>query len=213
MRRITIELLILVFLATTVHAQDAATVDVPVFKPGDSWTYQSHSQYHRNRTGKFKLTVTAVSEAGYKTSRTVLEGHMKSGNEHCTQQMNPTQQNGRKKRPFIPFFDFPLTPGKRWQGSWKYTKMKTKGKDRHFNATMKSHIEGWETVKTPAGEFRALKITYEAVHANEKRHSKVTKGIRWYCPEVRQIVRIEFKDKGGEAREEVRELIAYQPAP
>ncbi len=213
MRRTMIGWGLLFFTVAIAHAQEGPPVDPPEFKPGDSWTYQRESKYDRKRTGKFKMTVTAVTETGYTMSKTVLEGDMNAGDTAYTRQLNPVYDNGRKKTPFVPHFNFPMTPGKAWQGTWTYKKLKTHKQNKEFKATMKSRVEGWETIQTPAGEFRALKISFTATHRNQKGRGKDTEGVRWYSPEVGQVVRVVLKDKGGAAREEVKELIAYQPAP
>jgi hypothetical protein len=80
---------------------------------------------------------------------------------------------------------------------------------------MKSRVEGWETVTTPAGEFKALKIVFESkLNDQHSGRGKATTGIRWCSPEVRQIIRSEIKDEGGKkSRDEVTELVSFNPAP
>ena len=78
---------------------------------------------------------------------------------------------------------------------------------------MESRVEGWENIKTPAGEFKTLKITFKMKQRNQFGHGNDTKGTRWYCPAIRHIVRSELKEKGSNSREEVLELVSYKLAP
>ena len=216
MRHIVIGLLIGlgVVLSGYVQAEDSA--DLPSFKTGESWTYARVDKNDQSHTGKFVITVTSVSDNGYATATKVLEGAADDEVGEYTQEMNAIKNEDRKFTPFVPYFSFPLTPGKTWEGSWKFTARGGKKNNMlNFDGIMKSRVEGWETITTPAGEFKALKIVFKSKLTDQ--HSgrgKATTGIRWYSPEVRHIVRSEIKDEGGKkSRDEVTELVSFNPAP
>lgn len=207
-----IGLLICFGIASTAIAQSPETAEMPSFKSGDSWTYTRSSKYSRKRTGKEVITITSVSDTGYETSVKVLEGDADGYEGKNTNEMNAIiGRGGRKFDPYVPYFSFPMMPGKTWEGSWKYTKIKRR--TFYFKGTMKSRVEGWENIKTPAGEFKTLKITFKAKIINQFGRGPETTGTRWYCPAIRHIVRSEIKDKGGMMREEVKELVSYKLAP
>ncbi|MCB2147512.1 MAG: hypothetical protein KQI81_13635 [Deltaproteobacteria bacterium] len=213
MRYLLIGLVVGLFAVTPRPLQAQDTAELPTFKVGDNWTYQRTNKFNRTRTGKFVVTVTSVSGSGFATSTKVIEGAAKDEVGEYTTEMNALKDNDRKFTPYVPYFSFPLAPGKAWEGSWKYSVWGKKNKMETFNATMKSRVEGWEIVTTPAGEFNALKIVFEATHANpHSGRGKETKGTRWYCPEVRRIVRNEVSDEGGNGKGEVTELVSFSPA-
>ena len=214
MRYLLIGLLVGLFALTPGPLQAQDTAELPTFKVGDNWTYQRTSEFDRTRAGKFVVTVTSVSDSGFATATKVIEGTDEDEVGEYTTEMNTIKDNDRKFTPHVPYFSFPLAPGKAWEGSWKYSVKGKKKRMETVNATMKSRVEGWETVTTPAGEFNALKIVFEATHT--KSHSgrgKETKGTRWYCPEVRRIVRSEVSNEDGKSKNEVTELVSFSPAP
>jgi len=193
------------------YARSENKVELPKIYPGDSWTYSRKSKYDITRTSIFVVTVSSFTATGFKTFKKVIEGSDKSCKNEFTNELNPIKKGRTSLKPYIPKFSFPLTPGKTWEGKWKYT-VRPGPKTLNFNATMKSRVEGWETIKTQAGEFSALKITFEADHINQYGRGAYTKGSQWYSPKVRNIVRSEIIDKGGRVRHEVTELIDYNPA-
>ncbi len=214
MRYLLIGLLVGLVAAAPGPSQAQDTAALPTFKVGDNWTYQRTSKFDRTRTGKFVVTVTSVSDSGFATATKVIEGAFEDEVGEYTTEMNAIKDNDRKFTPHVPYFSFPLAPGKAWEGSYKYSVMGKKNKMETVNATMKSRVEGWDTVTTPAGEFNALKIVFEATHKNS--HSgrgKEIKGTRWYSPEVRRIVRNEVSGEGGKSKGEVTELVSFSPAP
>ena len=213
MRYLLIGVLVGLFAVTpgTLQAQD--TAQLPTFKVGDNWTYQRTNEYDIARTGKFVVTVTSVSDSGFATATKVIEGAVEDEVGEYTAEMNAIKENDRKFTPHVPYFSFPLSPGKAWEGSYKFSVMGKKNKMQTVDATMKSRVEGWETVTTPAGEFKALKIVFEVAHTqSHSGRGKERKGTRWYCPDVRRIVRNEISGEGGKSKGEVTELVSFSPA-
>lgn len=214
MRHLLIGLLVGLFALTPGPLQAQDTAELPTFKVGDNWTYQRTSEFDRTRTCKFVLTVTSVSDSGFATATKVLEGAAKDEVGEYTAEMNAIKENDRKFEPHVPYFSFPLAPGQAWEGSWKFSIRDNRNKMQTVNASMKSRVEGWETVTTPAGEFKALKIVFEALHkAARSGRANETKGTHWYCPEVRRVVRSELKTEGVKSKNEVTELVSFSPAP
>jgi hypothetical protein len=176
-------------------AQSGEQVGAPSFKPGDSWTYVRTDKFDRSWNAKYMVTIEWVSESSHETSR----------GDQYTREMNPMVLGDQKYEPYIPTFSFPLTPGKKWEGTYSYL-----SGGRQWNVTRASRVEGWETVKTAAGEFKALKITYsEQRRAGRARND--FHGTSWYSPEVRRVVLSEFK-ASTPPRDQRVELVSFKPA-
>ena len=175
--------------------QSGEKVEAPSFKPGDSWTYVRSDTMDRSRNAKYVVTIEWVSDSGHETSR----------GDQFTSEMNSIVLGDQKYEPYIPAFSFPLTPGKKWEGTYSFL-----DSGRQWNVTRASRVEGWETVKTAAGEFKALKITYlEQRRAGRARND--FHGTSWYSPDVRRVVLSEFK-ASTPPRDQRVELVSFKPA-
>jgi hypothetical protein len=116
---------------------------------------------------------------------------------------------GLKFEPLVRLYDFPLSAGKQWES--KYTWWSPTA-NVQLSGTRRTTVGGWETVKTPAGEFKALKISAETQIMGSRGFGSSTQTTLWYVPDVRRAVRIETKGFGGAARDEVVELVSYKLA-
>ena len=186
-------------------AQSGEKVEAPSFKPGDSWTYVRSDTMDRSRNAKYVVTIEWVSDSSHETSRQALEGTVGGSANQYTREMNPIVLEDQKYEPHIPVFSFPLTPGKKWEGTYSFW-----SGGRQWNVTRASRVEGWETVKTAAGEFKALKITY----LEQRRAGRAANdfhGTSWYSPEVRRVVVSEFK-AFTPPRDQRVELVSFKPA-
>jgi len=82
-------------------------------------------------------------------------------------------------------------------------------------------VTGWETVKVPAGEFRALKIERVMLLGDYDHYRSQTRLTEheWYVPEIRGAVKLqsweEFRETGDshylQGERQVYELLSYQP--
>jgi hypothetical protein len=78
--------------------------------------------------------------------------------------------------PPLPWFSWPLQPGRRW--SYRGTYEDRNGKEHHSDSFA---VIGEETVDVPAGRFRALKIVREG--------SSMSGDQYWYSPDVRFYIK------------------------
>jgi hypothetical protein len=198
-----------VVVASLAWAQVGESVDAPSFKPGDSWTYVRTDKLDRSRNAKYSLTVKSVSDSGHVTSRELLEGSVSASDDEYTREMNPIVFEGQKFDPYVQVFSFPLAPGKQWEGKYSFW---SSAVNLQFNGSRANRVEGWETVRTPAGEFKALKITFAGHARNQYGRGSEFQGTWWYSPEVRRFVRAETKAFGGAPRDELIELVSFKPA-
>jgi hypothetical protein len=200
---------VLLTASIAVTAQTPDTVGAPAVKQGDSWTYSRADKMDRTRAAKYTTTVKSVSPAEYETSIEVLEGSMAAREDRYTIDGNPIVFEGQKFEPFIPVFSFPLSIGKEWQGKFSW---RSATANVPISGTRRVKVIGWETVKTQAGEFKALKISSESQFIGRGGYGSSNQVTQWYAPEVRRIVRAETKGFGGAARDEVVELVSYKLA-
>ena len=186
-------------------AQSGEKVEAPSFKPGDSWTYVRTDTMDPRRNAKYAVTIEWVSESGHETSRQALKGAASGKIDQFTREMNPIALEDEKYEPYVPVFSFPLTPGKKWEGTYSFWRG-----GRQWNVTRTNRVEGWEMVKTAAGEFKALKITY----LEQRRAGRAANdfhGTSWYSPDVRRVVLSEFK-ASTPPRDQRVELVSFKPA-
>jgi hypothetical protein len=198
----------LVMSSLAVSAQTTDTVSAPPVKEGDSWTFVRSDKMDRTRAAKYITTVKSVSADGYVTSIDPNEGSMTAREDRYTKDGNPIEFEGFKFQPFIVIYDFPLLAGKQWES--KYTWSNPAG--ALLTGTRRAKVVGWETVKTPAGEFKAMKITAETQIMGRGGFGSSIQQTLWYVPEVRRPVRVESKGFGASARDEVIELLSYKLA-
>jgi hypothetical protein len=193
----------------TVNAQTAETVGAPSVKEGDSWTYVRSDKMDRTRAAKYTTTVKSVSADGYVTAVEPLEGSMTAREDRYNKDGNLVDFEGFKFQPFVGIYEFPLSAGKQWES--KYTWFSPTA-NAQLSGTRRNKVAGWETVKTPAGEFKALKITAETQIMGRSGFGSSTQATYWYAPDVRRLVRVETKGFGAAARDEVVELVSYKLA-
>ena len=202
-------ILALFALATAIPAwaQSGDQVEAPSYKPGDSWTYVRTDRFSATRNAKYVTTIKSVSDRGHETSRQALEGTIIGSGDEYTRELNPILFEDQRFEPYIANYRFPLAPGKRWEGTYTFTSY-----GALWETTRTNRVEGWEAVKTPAGEFKALKIVFEGSGRSRMGNlQNQFSGTTWYSPEVRRAVRTEFKSQRP-PRDERVELVSFKPA-
>ena len=94
-------------------------------------------------------------------------------------------------RPGLQLLPFPLLEGKTWSQSVRRTDASS-GAER--TVTVRGRVIGWETVKVPAGEFRALKVERVMRLGDHGTFRTETRRVEheWYVPELKSAARIEI---------------------
>lgn len=190
-------------------AQNTETVGAPGVKEGDTWTYSRFDKLDRTRAAKYTTTVKSVSTDGYVTSVEPTEGSMTAREDRYTKDGNLVMFEGFEFKPFVGLYEYPLSAGKQWES--KYTWWSPTA-NAQLSGTRRVKVVGWEAVKTPAGEFKALKISAETQIMGRGGMGSSVQSTLWYVPEVRRAVRLETKGFGAAARDEVIELVSYKLA-
>jgi hypothetical protein len=193
----------------------AQTVERPAIRLGDTYVIESlypDTPALNNTTAR---TVVAVDPGTITMTSTNMRS--KTGKAR-TLQFTP-EWNLRSSRnadgsgydytPQLPYFAFPLYPGKTWQQTSRETSVKTGAIREHtFTAT----VGDWEEVSVAAGTFHALKITTHTVLVDLTTGQQSTgTDISWYAPSVRRSVKsvITSQNFQGQQERQCIQLLQY----
>ena len=186
----------------------SGSTERPTLKPGSEWVYKIDNS-KRDRPGpasELKRVVKDVGASEYTIELTTPSG---SRTAAMSLDLNPFSEGmtaaGRASGA-LPYFAFPLTPGKTYDGSLTYP---SPFGNVAIKVDMNTRVLDWEEVSVPAGKFRALKI-----EANGKSVGGPINGTRkvtlWYAPEVANYVRMEFEMSYSPiSGKSVQELVSY----
>lgn len=168
----------------------------PTWEPNDAWTYAG-----RRAGGPYTITRKVLREG-------LFEGYpayeVEAGDAHYwfTKRLGYLARlNGDKVvRRAIPPEDFqwPLQVGKQWSSTFTWTDGGEP--ERRTITTGIWAVEGYEDVKTPAGTFKAFKISRREVQSGAWQEF-------WYSPVVKSWVKI--RAGGGPDGDFEEELSAY----
>ena len=186
-------------LAGCESAGESRTVQVserPRWTAGDSWTYRG-----KGREGAYTITRRVLREG-------IFEGHeayeVEAGDSRYwyTKQLGYLARvtDGRTVRRATPPEDWrwPLQVGKSWSATVTWTD--GPAQDQSFVLTSVWAVEAYEEVKTPAGTFKAFKVSRREIESGASQEF-------WYSPAVRGWVKVRGTDTAAGAYEE--ELTAY----
>ena len=194
-------------------AQPVEPLERPVLAQGDRWLYRVVDLWSERETVSREDSVVEVVLDGVRLRRSNLpskdtQSAVGSSFEFFTTvwpvPTTPTI-SGR-----FTGLDFPLTTGKRWVMEFS-TGSATNVRPERRAAT----VEGWETVKVPAGEFKAIRVVHEGtrmLNARDGVFGSPTYEVLWYAPEVKSYVRREYRNKdakGALANQFREELVEF----
>ena len=201
MRRSFWLLALLVVAAPHVYAQ---SIPAPTYIAGDTWTYNEINAYNglkratvvREITGSGTEThvVTRSDQSPVVDDARLAAGTLREGllNDRAPGTLNP----GLDLRPF------PLVEGQRWKQSvtradpgWKESRP----------VLLYGRVRGWETVRVPAGEFKAIKIEREMYLGDWDMFRGQTRRTEyeWYVPELKMPVKLQVWEEYHENRNTV----------
>jgi len=196
--------------------------DAPSLAAGDTWSYRETNVYNGLPRGTWTRTVTAASpgdirvelrgDGGATSEPLVLAapGRLAAG------ALSPRARG--KLEPALQLLPFPLEEGQRWRQLVTRSDLVT---HQRREVQVLGKVTGWETVKVPAGEFRALKIERVMLLGDYETYRSQTRLTEheWYVPELRGAVKLqsweEFRETGDhrylQGERQVYELLSYQP--
>lgn len=209
------------FLAAAVPA--AAQVAAPALRTGDTWTYQGINNYNRLPIGTWTRAVVAAGPAIRVENRT--EGRVASEalfTSPGTLESGVLSDTARgTMQPALQLMPFPLAEGQSWSQKVVRTDPATR---QPREMLIRGWVRGWETVKVPAGEFKALKVErtiFLGDHTEFVGRTERTE-TEWYVPELRGPAKIVVFEEFCERRyscgrsympgvRETYELTAFKP--
>lgn len=187
------------FAAVPAFAQVAAA---PALAAGESWTYREINAFNRLPIGDVTRQVTAASGEIRVVSRSgptrpeTQAGFVRPGF------LSDGALNDRARgalQPPLEVMPFPLEPGKRWsQTVRRQDPVTNELRDVHVDG----RVVGWETVRVPAGEYRALKVERRMRLGDwdQFRGETWRAETEWYAPEVNGPVKITVFEEYPERR-------------
>jgi hypothetical protein len=143
------------------HSGFAQTLDAPVIKEGDTWTYRNTVE--KGPTG-WTQTVDEIKVARA-TDSTIYYSQKQSGSTQPTKELfsgidweRVRDVNGKETVVNKPL-SFPLSVGKTWEV--QYTEQHPSKTHKYEQMDNKFKVVGYESIEVPAGKFHALKIEVE----------------------------------------------------
>jgi hypothetical protein len=210
-----------------------AATEAPQYDAGESWNYRAVNAYNGLPHGSFTQSVAGAAAgvvAGAAGGEIRINLRSDDGKYTDTVtfsragQMASGMLNDRAGGPLEPALQmtpFPLEEGQRWKQSVTRADPVQK---QNRTVTIYGKVQGWEQVKVPAGEFRALKIVREIFlgdHDAFRGQTKLTE-YEWYVPELKHWAKLqnfeEYHMAGDNAAGSyyqgerlILELMSYQP--
>jgi hypothetical protein len=171
----------------------SSLVERPALKVGDSWTYQKIDNWNGSIVEKYTEEVSTVSDKIEIARKSEKFGTtpitLTLGRNELTG-VSITKDDVVRYTPDNGAYSFPLNVGKSWAAKLDYAA--TNNRTGSYDLNVK--VAGWEKIKTPAGEFTALKVVTEGYYTANTERFRIDI-ITWYVPEVKGMVRQEFVNR------------------
>lgn len=195
-----------------------ASVAVPSLRVGDRWVMRVIDAVSGKETKTYEERVASASGNVIELVQTTLTSQsrgekVKRRSEVTVEVTTWSSRGGRSIEGDNMAMAFPLRVGKTWQYSFKAKNQK----GEVLRHDRKAAVAGWETVRVPAGEFRALKIVHTGERfgpGGEERGEEAH--TFWYAPESKRWIRRQVVTrgaKGGLKEELVVELVRADLRP
>ena len=182
-----------------------ASVSAPEFKGGEHWTYREVNPYNRTQQRTITLTLEARPQGFELRGRSDRETDPVLSETVTSPWLVASESDGTRRRTFDPPLEsirFPLTVGEKWKQTVQMTD--ERGQTRNWRASFRT--VRWEKVKTPAGEFNALRVERQMNLGDREASWGDTSvfDVFWYVPEVQRWVRRERRSERHERAVEGR---------
>jgi hypothetical protein len=169
----------------------AAQVAAPALKAGDTWTYRGIDNYNRQPTGTWTREVTGTAASGIRVAVRSTDGSV-DDLFRTPGELSAGVLSDRARGTMDPAFQlmpFPLAEGKSWSQKVIRTDPVTNEKREML---VRGKVLGWETVKVPAGEFKAMKVERTMYLGDYDTFRGITQRTEteWYAPDIRGAARV-----------------------
>jgi hypothetical protein len=202
--------------ARTLASVPPAAIDqisAPSLKVGDSWTYQTVDLFSGSLKRRYTLTLKTITTDEWQFGASTFD---KSWN------LLREVRDGKvvaKWSPKRPNFEFPLQPGKTWNGRGVLER-----EDLRSEHSVDFKVVRQERVFVPAGVFDTFRVEGTGNYKSVKKDGQSGEGRvthrYWYSPKAARFVVYEYEEtnwKGVLSRKERSELLSYRhensPAP
>lgn len=169
----------------------AAQVAAPALKAGDTWTYRGIDNYNRLPTGMWTREVTSTAASGIRVAVRSADGSV-DDLFRAPGELTSGVLNDRARGTMDPAFQlmpFPLAEGKSWSQKVIRTDPVTNEKREML---VQGKVLGWETIKVPAGEFKAIKVERTMYLGDYDSFRGITQRTEteWYAPDIRGAAKV-----------------------
>lgn len=184
----------------------------PVFRVGDRWVTDVVDHQDARLNYRSERIVQSIDGGRVVTSVRTLKNNYTRTVEYDGQWglLAARLPNGATTTfaPALPYLQFPVSPGQRWQA--RVVETKADGTQRVHE--VRAIVERWEPVAVPAGQFDALRIVLNDDVSEGGVLVSQGQDVSWYVPEVRRSVKSEetsLTPNTGERRRRTIELVEY----
>jgi hypothetical protein len=169
----------------------AAQVAAPALKAGDTWTYRGIDNYNRLPTGTWTREVTGTEASGIRVAVRSADGSIddlfRAPGELASGVLNDRARGTMD--PALQLMPFPLAEGKSW--SQKVIRTDPVSNEKR-EMLVRGRVLGWETIKVPAGEFKAMKVERTMYLGDYDSFRGITQRTEteWYAPDIRGAAKV-----------------------
>ena len=169
----------------------AAQVAAPTLKSGDTWTYRGIDNYNRLPTGTWTREVTGTEANGIRVAVRSADGSIddlfRTPGELASGVLNDRARGTMD--PALQLMPFPLAEGKSWSQKVIRTDPVTNEKREML---VRGRVLGWETIRVPAGEFKAIKVERTMYLGDYDSFRGITQRTEteWYAPDIRGAAKV-----------------------
>lgn len=174
-------------------------IEAPDFKAGQKWTYRRVDLWKNRETERFRQDFIVPDNKLWVVRWNILNSDNQQRMGSVTGELFDTTFHSFADASFSGQYQplsFPLSNGKTWH--FKYSIP-----SKQLSVTQTATVEGWETVKVPAGTFGAMRVNHEGNYSARTNDWSWTGRISetyWYSPEAQRIVKREYQDTNGEGQ-------------
>ena len=169
----------------------AAQVAAPTLKAGDTWTYRGIDNYNRLPTGTWTREVTSIAPGAIRIAVRSADGSFddlfRTPGELASGVLSDRARGTMD--PAFQLLPFPLAEGSSW--SQKVIRTDPFSHEKR-EMLVRGKVHGWETIKVPAGEFRAMKIERTMYLGDYESFRGITQRTEteWYAPDIRGAAKV-----------------------
>ena len=195
---------------------EEGVVDRPVLTAGDRWVYRQIDGFTGMQMRQYGLSVV---EATWPKPTVSFGPSMRDGQRvpppygDAGEPWSWPPSEQRTESGSYDLVEFPLKVGKEWSMQFEIARHREveQLQPDHRKAT----VEAWETIRVPAGEFRALRVVLAGsrrIHMNDGEFYVPVRETVWYSPDVKTFVRreIRWRHSKGVNEHVIWELVEYE---